>query len=156
MAASRGAFDGTIMVLSLLTAILLQILSNLANDYGDTLHGADGPLRIGPPRAMQQGWIQPAAMRRAIALCGLLAALSGAALLLLAWPAMADWGRWLWPLAGLLAIAAALAYTLGPRPYAYAGLGDLAGKAWRIGLMGYAARRENIALCIKALEDVLL
>ncbi|WP_240224179.1 pyridoxal-phosphate-dependent aminotransferase family protein [Rheinheimera hassiensis] len=36
-----------------------------------------------------------------------------------------------------------------------AGLGDLAGKAWRIGLMGYAARRENIALCIKALEDVL-
>lgn len=36
-----------------------------------------------------------------------------------------------------------------------AGLGELAGKAWRIGLMGYAARRENIALCIKALEDVL-
>ncbi|NRQ42553.1 alanine--glyoxylate aminotransferase family protein [Rheinheimera sp. YQF-2] len=36
-----------------------------------------------------------------------------------------------------------------------AGLGDLAGKAWRIGLMGYGARRENIALCIKALEDVL-
>lgn len=37
-----------------------------------------------------------------------------------------------------------------------AGLGDLAGKAWRIGLMGYGARRENVALCIKALEDVLL
>lgn len=36
-----------------------------------------------------------------------------------------------------------------------AGLGELAGKTWRIGLMGYAARRENIALCIKALEDVL-
>ena len=36
-----------------------------------------------------------------------------------------------------------------------AGLGDLAGKAWRIGLMGYAARRENVALCIKALTDVL-
>ncbi|MBU1309871.1 MAG: alanine--glyoxylate aminotransferase family protein [Gammaproteobacteria bacterium] len=36
-----------------------------------------------------------------------------------------------------------------------AGLGDLAGKAWRIGLMGYGARRENIALCLKALADVL-
>ena len=36
-----------------------------------------------------------------------------------------------------------------------AGLGDLAGKAWRIGLMGYGARRENVALCIKALEEVL-
>ena len=36
-----------------------------------------------------------------------------------------------------------------------AGLGELAGKAWRIGLMGYSARRENIALCIKALQDVL-
>ena len=36
-----------------------------------------------------------------------------------------------------------------------AGLGDLAGKAWRIGLMGYGARRENVALCVKALSDVL-
>lgn len=36
-----------------------------------------------------------------------------------------------------------------------AGLGALAGKAWRIGLMGYGARRENVALCLKALEDVL-
>jgi alanine-glyoxylate transaminase/serine-glyoxylate transaminase/serine-pyruvate transaminase len=36
-----------------------------------------------------------------------------------------------------------------------AGLGDLAGKAWRIGLMGYGAKRENIALCLKALADVL-
>ena len=41
LAASRGAFDGTIMGLSLLTAILLQILSNLANDYGDAVSGAD-------------------------------------------------------------------------------------------------------------------
>ena len=126
LAGLQGGGSWRIGLLALLTTFLLQILANLANDYGDTLHGADGPLRIGPPRAMQQGWIQPAAMRRAIALCGVLAALSGAALLLLAWPAMADWGRWFWPLAGLLAIAAALAYTLGPRPYAYAGLGDLA------------------------------
>lgn len=36
-----------------------------------------------------------------------------------------------------------------------AGLGDLAGKAWRIGLMGYGARRENVALCLRALEEVL-
>jgi len=36
-----------------------------------------------------------------------------------------------------------------------AGLGSLAGKAWRIGLMGYGARKENVALCLKALKDVL-
>ncbi|MEZ9592992.1 alanine--glyoxylate aminotransferase family protein, partial [Vibrio breoganii] len=36
-----------------------------------------------------------------------------------------------------------------------AGLGSLAGKAWRIGLMGYGARKENVALCLKALQDVL-
>jgi 1,4-dihydroxy-2-naphthoate octaprenyltransferase len=126
LAGVQGGGSWRIGLLALLTTFLLQILANLANDYGDTLHGADGPLRIGPPRAMQQGWIQPAAMRRAIALCGFLAALSGAALLLLAWPVMADWGRWFWPLAGVLAIVAALAYTLGPRPYAYAGLGDVA------------------------------
>ena len=92
LAGLQGGGSWRIGLLALLTTFLLQILANLANDYGDTLHGADGPLRIGPPRAMQQGWIQPQAMRRAIALCGLLAALSGAALLLLAWPAMADWG----------------------------------------------------------------
>ena len=89
LAGLQGGGSWRIGLLALLTTFLLQILANLANDYGDTLHGADGPLRIGPPRAMQQGWIRPAAMRRAIALCGLLAALSGAALLLLAWPAWA-------------------------------------------------------------------
>ncbi|EVU08202.1 aminotransferase class V domain protein, partial [Vibrio parahaemolyticus V-223/04] len=36
-----------------------------------------------------------------------------------------------------------------------AGLGVLAGKAWRIGLMGYGARAENVALCLKALEESL-
>ena len=112
--------------LALLTTVLLQVLANLANDYGDTLHGADGPLRIGPPRAVQQGWISVCSMRRAIVCCGGLAALSGLSLLLLAWPQLVGWGLWFWPLAGLLAIVAALTYTLGPRPYAYAGLGDLA------------------------------
>ena len=57
LAASRGAFDGAIMGLSLLTAILLQILSNLANDYGDAVSGADNGERIGPQRAVVSGLI---------------------------------------------------------------------------------------------------
>lgn len=126
LAGLAGGGSWAITGLALLTTLLLQILANLANDYGDTLHGADGPLRIGPPRAVQQGWIRASAMRRAILGCGVLAAFSGLGLLLLAWPQLVGWGLWFWPLAGLLAIAAALAYTLGPRPYAYLGLGDLA------------------------------
>ncbi len=126
LAGLQGGGSWAVTALALLTTLLLQILANLANDYGDTLHGADGPLRIGPPRAMQQGWISPIGMRRAIAGCGALAALSGLSLLVVAWPELATWGRWFWPLSGLLAIGAALAYTLGPRPYAYLGLGDLA------------------------------
>lgn len=126
LAALAGGGSWAITGLALLTTLLLQILANLANDYGDTLHGADGPLRVGPPRAVQQGWISAALMRRAIVGCGVLAALSGLSLLLLAWPQLTGWGLWFWPVAGLLAIAAALGYTLGPRPYAYLGLGDVA------------------------------
>ncbi len=125
LAAADGRLNVTVAVLTLLTAIWLQILSNLANDYGDSVHGADSAGRVGPPRAVQSGQISAASMRRAIMLCILLAGVSG---LLLLWAAFGQ-SAWIYLLIflvlGALAVGAAVTYTAGDRPYGYAGLGDL-------------------------------
>lgn len=124
LAAATGQFSWSIAALTVLTTILLQILSNLANDYGDTQHGADSEHRLGPSRAVQSGQITPKAMRQAIGLFVGFALLSGLSLL---WVALGD--QWLIALAflglGLLSIVAAIKYTMGRNPYGYAGLGDL-------------------------------
>lgn len=126
LAAARGSFRWEIVALCVLTAVFLQILSNLANDYGDAVHGADAAGRIGPVRVVQSGLITPQTMRLAIGAFALLSALSG---LLLVWLAFGAEGlllAGLFALLGALAIGAAVTYTAGSKPYGYAGLGDLA------------------------------
>ncbi|HBV5186724.1 TPA: 1,4-dihydroxy-2-naphthoate octaprenyltransferase, partial [Klebsiella pneumoniae] len=59
LAWEQGHFDPWVALLALITAGLLQILSNLANDYGDAVKGSDKPDRIGPLRGMQKGVITP-------------------------------------------------------------------------------------------------
>lgn len=109
--------------LALLTAILLQILSNLANDLGDYEHGTDNADRVGPQRTVQSGAISPAAMKRAMVICGSLAFISGCALILVALGS--SYTTLAFFVLGLLAIAAAVKYTFGKNPYGYAGLGDI-------------------------------
>ncbi|MFN3875845.1 MAG: 1,4-dihydroxy-2-naphthoate polyprenyltransferase, partial [Flavobacteriales bacterium] len=118
----HGAFRPGVLALALLTAVLLQVLSNLANDLGDHLHGADNEDRIGPRRAVQSGAIAPAAMKRAMLLCGALAFASGVALIAAALGV--SWQALLFLGIGLLAMTAAIKYTYGQNPYGYAGLGD--------------------------------
>lgn len=111
--------------LTLLTTLFLQILSNISNDYGDSVKGTDGADRVGPERAVQSGVISLSEMRRAIMV---FAGLSLAAGLVLLWAAYASVGAGpvLTLLAvGVLCIAAAITYTVGRHPYGYAGLGDL-------------------------------
>lgn len=125
LAKAAGYFNGPVVALAALTTILLQVLSNLANDYGDSQNGADSIHRQGPQRAVQSGAISPAQMKRGMWICGLLALGSGLALL---WVALglAKLGLALGFLAlGLAAIWAAIHYTAGSNPYGYAGLGDL-------------------------------
>lgn len=125
IAVHQQIFDFTIFALSLSTALLLQILSNLANDYGDSLTGADDEHRIGPMRAMQTGAISASAMRNAILLTILLTLMSGITLLMVA--LSDDLFSWLLFIAlGALAIVAAVTYTMGKMPYGYRALGDLA------------------------------
>ncbi|MBK9175552.1 MAG: 1,4-dihydroxy-2-naphthoate polyprenyltransferase [Flavobacteriales bacterium] len=116
-------FKPSVLALALLTAVLLQILSNLANDLGDHQHGTDNTDRVGPQRAVQSGAISPAAMKRAMLLCGTLALVSGIALIVLALGFSTKMLVFLG--IGLLAIGAAVKYTFGRNPYGYAGLGEV-------------------------------
>lgn len=120
---STNCFKGSVLVLALLTAVLLQILSNLANDLGDHQHGTDNIDRVGPQRAVQSGAITPAQMERAMLICGALAFLSGCALITVALGFTVRTLFFL--LLGIAAIAAAVKYTFGRNPYGYAGLGDI-------------------------------
>ena len=125
LAKSMGQFNGPVVALAALTTILLQILSNLANDYGDSQNGADSVHRQGPLRAVQSGAITPAEMKRAMWGFGLAALTSGVMLLLLALGVAGTWVLLAFFVLGLAAIWAAVNYTAGARPYGYAGLGDV-------------------------------
>lgn len=126
LAASADAFDAGVLLLALLTAVALQVLSNLANDYGDAATGADDQARIGPVRAVSSGLLSPQAMRRGMVITATVAALLG--LLLLATAFGNQWTPIVtFLLLGAASLLAAVTYTvgLGGTPYGYRGLGDL-------------------------------
>ncbi|MGX9418002.1 1,4-dihydroxy-2-naphthoate polyprenyltransferase [Vibrio sp. WJH972] len=123
LAFSFGQFSIWVTLLALVTAILLQILSNLANDYGDCVKGTDNDERLGPMRALQSGAVSLEAMRKAIVINVLLTMLSGLVLILYA---LDSWESiFIFMGFGVLAMVAAVAYTMGSKPYGYVGLGDL-------------------------------
>lgn len=123
LAVAAQVFRWDIFVLCITTTIFLQILSNLANDYGDTIHGADRADRVGPSRMVQSGAINPKQMKLAVIVFVGLCLASGLLLLRVAFGF--DWQAFLFFLAlGILCILAAVAYTVGRRPYGYMGLGD--------------------------------
>ncbi|MBN2340184.1 MAG: 1,4-dihydroxy-2-naphthoate octaprenyltransferase [Deltaproteobacteria bacterium] len=109
--------DHRIGALCMVTALLLQILSNLANDYFDFKKGSDTESRQGPMRVMQHRLVTPTQMKWALGLVTALAAATGTVLIVHGGPVYA--------VIGGAAILAAVAYTGGPFPLAYNGLGDL-------------------------------
>jgi 1,4-dihydroxy-2-naphthoate octaprenyltransferase len=125
LAVYADKFNWIIFGLACLTTILLQVLSNFANDYGDTQNGADTLERVGPLRSVQTGEIPAQRMFKAIVLFGVLSLFSGVALLYYAFKT-ANAILFIGFLAlGLLSILAAYTYTAGKKPYGYAGLGDI-------------------------------
>lgn len=125
LAAADGVLNWLVVILCVVTAVFLQILSNLANDYGDSVHGADHTEREGPQRAVQSGIITAREMKRAMGLFAVLSAVSGLALVIVAFGLGALPLLLLFLLLGAAAIWAAVNYTAGKNPYGYAGLGDL-------------------------------
>ena len=121
--ANPQGFNGLVMALCLLTTILLQVLSNFANDYGDHQKGSDTEERIGPLRGIQKGAILAKELKWGLILMVVASFLSGSFLIGIAYENLSD----LFAFAGLgiLAIVAAITYTVGAKPYGYMGLGDI-------------------------------
>lgn len=121
-----GAFNLRVLIPALLTAIFLQILSNLANDYGDAVKGTDNDGRVGPLRSVQSGAITPAQMRKGIACMTFAAIFAGIWLICegLSGLSLVDYISFMF--LGLVSVIAALTYTMGKNPYGYSGLGDIA------------------------------
>jgi 1,4-dihydroxy-2-naphthoate octaprenyltransferase len=117
LAAADGAFLWLPSIACLVACLLIQIGCNFANDYSDHAKGADTAERIGPARAVAQGWVAPKQMAWAAGLSLTAALVLGLYLIAIGgWPILAI---------GVASLICAVAYTGGPMPLAYLGLGDL-------------------------------
>ncbi len=117
LAHGDGAFHGLSVIVALMGAVLIQIGTNLANDYFDFVQGADTDRRKGPVRVTQAGLIPPATVRRAAILVFALVALPAA---------YAAWrGGSVFVLIAVLSVVFGVLYTGGPYPLGYMGLGDI-------------------------------
>jgi len=123
LAAADREFSWSVCVLASLTTLMLQILSNLANDYGDFVNGKDTAQRIGPPRMVQTGRIPPAHMVKALVALIVTTLATGTVLVVVGTSGTGE-GVW-YVLLGCAAIVAAVTYTVGKHPYGYRGWGDL-------------------------------
>ena len=148
---STGSGTWLCLFFCALTAVLLQILSNLANDYGDFKKGTDGAKRVGPQREMQSGAITEKEMRIGIAVVSALCLLFGGVLIFiiakLTWQELAVFSA-----LGIGAVLAALLYTLGKHPYGYQGFGDL----FCFLFFGWAAVAGTYYLATKTLDFSIL
>ncbi len=123
-------FEGTwslfIFLMGLLTALLLQILSNFANDYGDFVSGADENRSSTLERALQSGQITRQQMKLVIIVTSFLTLISGILLIAIGAKTLGLSGILGFLGMGILSILAAITYTVGKKPYGYVGLGDIA------------------------------
>jgi 1,4-dihydroxy-2-naphthoate octaprenyltransferase len=123
LALESDSFKLPVLIWAALTTLFLQILSNLANDYGDALSGADNDERQGPRRMIQQGIISLKQMKRAIIITSVSALISGLILIYISLKG-ANLYAFIFFVMGIAAIAAAIRYTVGNNPYGYRGRGD--------------------------------
>ena len=112
-----GAFDLGLALLALIVALSLQIGVNYANDYSDGVRGTDD-VRVGPARLTGSGAVEVHLVKRAAFISFGVALLAGALIILLS-------GLWWFVAIGAFAVVAAWLYTGGPKPYGYAGLGEV-------------------------------
>ncbi|MGF1448075.1 MAG: 1,4-dihydroxy-2-naphthoate polyprenyltransferase [Opitutales bacterium] len=117
LAYAAGQFEPIAAVLCLLFAVLIQVGTNYANDYFDAVKGADTPERAGPTRAVAAGLIAPQTMKRG--------AFGVLAVAFLVGMGLVPFGGWWLVGVGVVSVISAVAYTAGPLPLAYVGLGDV-------------------------------
>lgn len=120
----NGAFDWLVFTIAILLTIGLQILSNLANDYGDGVKGTDNENRVGPERAIQSGQITEHRMIDAIRKNILIVIFLTIALVFASFGTKSFLYGFLFLILGGCAVYAALTYTIGDSAYGYKGFGD--------------------------------
>jgi len=125
IAASKGFSNGMILGLALLTTVLFQILSNLANDLGDSLKGTDNAQRIGPMRSVQSGVITASEMKNAVIFTAVLSLFSASLLIYFGTKGLTNPVLLTYVFLAIACIIAAISYTVGKRAYGYHGMGDL-------------------------------
>jgi len=121
----NGFFDVKILVLAILTTLSYQILSNLANDYGDGIKGTDDTNRVGPERAIQSGAISPDNMFAAIRICILIAIGLSFSLIFYAFGVYDFVYSIIFFILAIISIIASIRYTVGESAYGYRALGDI-------------------------------
>ena len=118
-------FNFSIFILAVATTLVLQILSNFANDYGDGVKGTDNEERVGPIRALQSGSISDKQMKKGIILTSCIAFALAVSLIYVSFGSENLMYTLAFIALGLLAIYAAIKYTVGNSAYGYRGLGDV-------------------------------
>ncbi|MFP2994697.1 1,4-dihydroxy-2-naphthoate polyprenyltransferase [Spongiivirga sp. MCCC 1A20706] len=125
LAYDENFFSWSIFILAIITTILFQVLSNFANDYGDGVKGTDNENRVGPKRAVQGGTITSSQMKIGVVIAAILAFISAILLIYVSF----SWSSFLYififTVLAIIAIIAAIKYTVGDSAYGYHGLGDL-------------------------------
>ena len=125
MAYYYGGWNFQIFILAISTTVLFQILSNLANDLGDSQKGTDNDQRVGPTRAIQSGEISQRSMKNAVVLVTILSFASACVLIYISSALISDSLIWIYLGLTGVSIFAAILYTVGKSAYGYYGLGDL-------------------------------
>lgn len=125
VAVFQGYWNPVIFSLALSTTLLFQILSNLANDLGDSLKGADNSERVGPMRAVQSGSISKKSMKNAVIFTSLLSFLSAGLLIYFGTKNLSATSVYIYIALAVASVFAAITYTIGKKAYGYNGLGDL-------------------------------
>jgi 1,4-dihydroxy-2-naphthoate octaprenyltransferase len=146
------SFNNSIFLLALLTTVSLQILSNLANDYGDGVKGTDNNNRIGPERAIQSGVITPAKMKSAIIVNIIILLVFISFLLYFSFKPDEYFNLIIFFSLGFVSIFSAIKYTVGNKAYGYYALGDI----FVFAFFGLLSTMGSYYLFTKSLDIILI
>ena len=149
---SNDNFNSIIFLFALLTTISLQILSNLANDYGDGVKGTDNNNRIGPERAIQSGFISPKKMKNAIIINVVILIVLISSLLYCSFKPDEYFNLFIFFFLGFISIFSAIKYTVGNKAYGYYALGDI----FVFAFFGFLSTMGSYYLYAKSLDVILL
>lgn len=161
VAYQQGFWHPIIFVLALLTTLLFQILSNFANDLGDSDKGADNEHRLGPIRGIQAGEISRKAMVVAITIVSVLSFATAVPLVVIGTKGVSAAVFWFYIVLAVLCILAAITYTVGKKAYGYNGMGDVMvflffGLVSVLGVYGLYAKHLDLTVILPACTIGLL